>query len=115
MISRCSRRRSALLAGLIALGALPFALYAQDVTCIRVEESPRIDGRLDDKAWQAAPVIDSFRMVEPRPGEDPSEKTEARIVSMDTASTSAFTVTIASRPDLGQHHGPRQRKRGGSG
>ncbi len=79
-ISRCSRRRCALLAGLIAMGALPFALRAQDVTCVRVEEGPRIDGRLDDKAWLAAPVIDGFRMVEPRPGEDPSERTEARVV-----------------------------------
>jgi hypothetical protein len=79
-ISRRSRRLSALISGLIAIGALPFMLRAQDVTCIRVEESPRIDGRLDDKAWQGVPVIDGFRMVEPRPGEDPSERTEARVV-----------------------------------
>ena len=79
-ISRRSRRLSALISGLIAIGALPLALRAQDVTCVRVAESPRIDGRLDDKAWQGAPVIDGFRMVEPRPGEDPSERTEARVI-----------------------------------
>jgi len=79
-MSRRSRRLSALISGLIAIGALPLVLRAQDVTCIRVEASPRIDGRLDDKAWQGAPVIDGFRMVEPRPGEEPSERTEARVV-----------------------------------
>ncbi|HMA53659.1 MAG TPA: carbohydrate binding family 9 domain-containing protein, partial [Acidobacteriota bacterium] len=66
--------------GLIAVGAGPFAFGGQDFKSVRVDVGPRIDGRLDDPAWKAAHVIDGFRMVEPRPGEDPSEKTEAWIV-----------------------------------
>jgi len=66
--------------GVIAIGAAPFAFGGQDLKAVRVETGPRIDGRLNDPAWQAAPVIDGFRMVEPRPGDDPSEKTEARVV-----------------------------------
>lgn len=62
------------------MSAAPFALRAQEYRTVRVEEGPRIDGRLDDPVWQRAPIIDGFRQVEPRPGEEPSERTEARIV-----------------------------------
>src|SRR5512136_93405 len=65
---------------LMAAAAVPALLSGQEFKAVRVEQGPRIDGRLDDPAWQAAPVIDSFLMVEPRPGEPPSERTEARIV-----------------------------------
>lgn len=80
-ITSCrSRCLPALIIGLCALCATPFVLRAQELKSVRVEEGPRIDGRLDDPAWKAAHVIDGFRMVEPRPGEDPSEKTEAWVV-----------------------------------
>jgi len=75
-----SHRRIALLAGLIALAQTPLALRAQEVQCVRVEVGPRIDGRIDDPAWQLAPPIEGFRMVEPRPGEDPTERTVARVL-----------------------------------
>lgn len=78
--SRRSRCIIALALGLVALGTSPLALRAQQIKSVRVEEGPRIDGRLDDTAWKAATVIDGFRMVEPHPGADPSEKTEAWIV-----------------------------------
>ncbi len=78
--SRRSRSLTLLILGLAAIGAGSLAFGGQDLRAVRVEVGPRIDGRLDDPAWQAAPVIDGFRMVEPRPGEDPSEKTEARVV-----------------------------------
>ncbi len=64
----------------IAPAVAPFALPAQEIKAVRVDQGPRIDGRLNDPAWQAAPVIDGFLMVEPRPGDPPSEKTEARVV-----------------------------------
>jgi hypothetical protein len=62
----------------LAAGSL--ALRAQDIKAVRVDQGPRIDGRLNDPAWQGAPVINGFLMVEPRPGEAPSEKTEAWVV-----------------------------------
>jgi hypothetical protein len=77
------RRYARLLAAIlvvIAPAVAPFALRAQEIKAVRVEQGPRVDGRLNDPAWQAAPVIGGFRMVEPRPGEEPSEKTEARVV-----------------------------------
>ncbi len=83
MTIRRSRRYLALLAGLIALTSAPFTLRAQQVQCVRCGDSPAIDGRLDDPAWQAAPPIEGFRMVEPRPGEDPSERTVARVLYDD--------------------------------
>ncbi len=59
---------------------LPAALPADEIKAVRVAEGPRIDGLLDDPVWQSVPAITGFRMVEPRPGEDPSEKTEARVL-----------------------------------
>ena len=59
---------------------MPLVLRAQEIRSVRVPEGPRIDGRLDDPVWQKAPVVDGFRMVEPRPGEAPSERTEARVL-----------------------------------
>ncbi|MBN2265824.1 MAG: hypothetical protein JW775_08430, partial [Candidatus Aminicenantes bacterium] len=67
----------ALAAGFLSATVAPAALRAQEFRTVRVEEGPRVDGRLDDPVWREAPIIDGFRMVEPRPGEDPSERTEA--------------------------------------
>ncbi len=61
------------------------ALLAGEIRAVRITEAPRIDGRLDDPAWRSVPAIDGFRMVEPRPGEDPSEKTEAWVLYDDNS------------------------------
>ncbi|MCK7482988.1 MAG: hypothetical protein M0C28_42130 [Candidatus Moduliflexus flocculans] len=73
---------------------------------------PRVDGLLDDPVWQSVPAITGFRMVEPRPGEDPSERTEARVL-YDGAQPLHRRLLLRqrARPHLGQHHGPRQRGR----
>jgi hypothetical protein len=42
--------------------------------------APRVDGRLDDPAWQGATVISGFRQSEPNDGADPTERTEVRVV-----------------------------------
>ncbi len=73
-------------------------LSAQELKAVRVEKGPRIDGRLDDPAWQAATAIDGFRMVEPRPGEAPSERTEVRIV-YDAHSLYIGVHCLDSEPD----------------
>jgi hypothetical protein len=77
---RISRSPVSITLLVLASAAVPLTATGQEYRAVRVEEGPRIDGRLNDPAWQAAPVIDGFRMVEPRPGEAPSERTEARIV-----------------------------------
>jgi hypothetical protein len=76
-LTSCAARALAVLAAAILSVS---ALSADGLKSVRVEQGPRVDGRLDDPAWKLAPVIDGFRMVEPRPGEEPSEKTEAWIV-----------------------------------
>jgi len=50
------------------------------VLCVQVDKGPVLDGRLDDEAWRAAPVFTGFKMVFPRPGDEPSERTELRLV-----------------------------------
>ena len=53
---------------------------AAAIQAVHVEKGPVLDGRLDDEAWQKAPVFSGFQMVFPRPGDEPSEKTELRII-----------------------------------
>ena len=72
----------ALILGLFVLSA---ALRAEELKAVRVKEGPKVDGLLTDPAWQSASAITGFRMVEPRPGEDPSEKTEARVLYDDAS------------------------------
>jgi hypothetical protein len=47
---------------------------------VRVAQSPKLDGKLDDPAWQAAPAVDSFVQKFPNEGASPSEQTTFRIV-----------------------------------
>ena len=83
------------IAALTTLAALllPISAAAQDperaappgdrsvsIRALRVEKGPKLDGRLDDEAWQDAPVFSGFRMAVPRSGDEPSERTELRVV-----------------------------------
>ena len=56
--------------------------FAQESTikAYKSEQSPVIDGRLNDSAWNIANPFSGFRMVEPTPGTEPTEKTEVRII-----------------------------------
>ena len=67
-----------MLSGLLASTGL-----ATEVKAVRVAQGPKIDGRLDDPAWESALVFVDFRMVEPHPEGEPSEKTELRILYDD--------------------------------
>lgn len=53
----------------VALGAM-----------VAPEDAPVIDGRLDETAWQRAPVIDGFTQVDPVNGAPPTERTEVRLL-----------------------------------
>ena len=46
----------------------------------RVEHAPKLDGTLDDPAWQMANPITNFLQREPFEGQPPTEKTEVRIL-----------------------------------
>jgi len=47
---------------------------------VRVAESPKLDGKLDDPAWQTAPVFDTFVQKFPKEGTRPSEQTMVRVI-----------------------------------
>ncbi|RPJ70936.1 MAG: hydrolase [Acidobacteria bacterium] len=54
---------------------------APEVRAVRVESSAiRIDGTLDDEAWQGAPAVSTFWQVQPDEGQTASERTEVRLV-----------------------------------
>lgn len=46
----------------------------------RVEQPPRIDGRLDEPAWQSAAILDAFVQQEPAEGEPATEATIVRLL-----------------------------------
>jgi hypothetical protein len=64
------------------LSTLPLAAEVE-LKAVRISDPPKIDGLLSDPAWQSAPPVTGFLMVEPRPGEEPSERTEVRVVYDD--------------------------------
>ncbi len=43
-------------------------------------QAPLIDGRLEEAAWETAPVISGFRQKEPREGQQATESTHVRIL-----------------------------------
>src|SRR5262245_26599123 len=55
------------------------------VTAVRARTPPSIDGRLDDPAWNDAPLLDGFVQVTPAEGLPASEPTEARLLYDDHA------------------------------
>ncbi len=72
----------------VLLGGFPLVGWAQEpaeapasrFTAVHTQERPRIDGRLDEAAWEAAPAFSAFHQSRPHPGAPPSERTEARIL-----------------------------------
>ena len=46
----------------------------------RIDRAPKLDGTLDDPAWQQATTIAKFLQREPFEGQSPTEKTEVRIL-----------------------------------
>ena len=81
--------RARLLVG-IATACMVSVAGAQDastrtLTATRFEGVVRIDGRLDDSAWTAAPVAADFRQREPSEGAQATLPTEVRVLWDDEA------------------------------
>ncbi len=53
------------------------------VKAVRIKEGPKIDGDLSDPVWMSAAPFTDFRMFEPAAGQDPTEKTELRVLYDD--------------------------------
>ena len=60
---------------LISLLLSSCIVYGANINAIYVETPPRIDGKVNDPAWQEAAVISGFIQREPDTGEPASEKT----------------------------------------
>ena len=58
----------------LPIGAPPVAAAAH------ADHAPKIDGTLNDPAWQAAPPLDDFHQKEPLETQPPTERTEVRIL-----------------------------------
>jgi hypothetical protein len=69
---------AATIAGTAARPAIALAVRAQP-------ESPKLDGRLDEAAWQAAPVFSDFTQLDPNEAEPATERTEIRVLYTDAA------------------------------
>jgi hypothetical protein len=59
---------------------LASAAVAAEVRAVRVDQGPKVDGLLSDSVWQSAVPFGEFRMVEPQPNSNPTEKTELRVL-----------------------------------
>src|SRR3954467_9359377 len=60
------------------------AAQAQQAVATRAEgQTPVVDGRLDDSAWQLATAITDFRQKNPAEGAPASERTEVRFLYTD--------------------------------
>ncbi len=82
---------------LISSFVLSSFLAAAELKAVRVKEAPKIDGSLSDSVWQAAAPVANFRMVEPQPNQEPTEKTELRIL-YDEANLYIGIVCYDSEP-----------------
>ncbi len=67
----------------ILLIALPPLSFAAELKAVRIENGPKVDGSLSDLAWEFTIPYSNFRMVEPQPNQDPTEKTELRVLYDD--------------------------------
>ncbi len=61
-----------------AAGDSPRDRYA--IPAVRVDQSPKIDGVLDDPAWQRASLVSEFLQQEPSEGAPATERTEVRVL-----------------------------------
>jgi len=76
--------------GLIVTALIPFSgVSAQPdsaikLKAVKVEKGPHLDGVLTDEVWKQAEPFSGFKMVEPSPGNEPTEKTELRVLYDET-------------------------------
>jgi len=52
----------------------------QVIQAFKSGQSPVVDGRLNESIWNSAVPFSAFKMVEPTPGSEPTEKTEIRVI-----------------------------------
>ncbi len=73
----------------------PLLVGAQAYQPLRISETIKLDGKLDEVAWQQALVENDFMQEDPAAGAAPSEKAKARICGA-TNFFSVFAYLITS-------------------
>jgi len=68
------------------------------LAALRIDEPVKVDGLLDDAAWQQAAVGSEFIQREPHPGEPATETTEIRVVYTDSTLYVGIRA-LASEPE----------------
>lgn len=68
------------------------------IQAVRTTEAIVLDGKLDDRAWQAAPPSDAFTQHQPDEGMPPTERTEIRVLYDDRALYVAVDCQQTSSP-----------------
>jgi hypothetical protein len=61
------------------------ALAGPHLVAVRTAQPPRLDGRLDDAVWRAAPASDAFTQKKPVDGASPGDPTIVRVLYDDEA------------------------------
>ncbi|OPX32269.1 MAG: hypothetical protein B1H40_02815 [Candidatus Latescibacteria bacterium 4484_181] len=85
-----------LLASLIAFSSGSAA--PRQVTAVRVQQPPKIDGRLDDPCWKLARPASGFIQMDPDEGKPATEQTSFRVV-YDQENLYIGIECLDSRPD----------------
>lgn len=65
--------------------SIPEADETAAIRAVRIAEPIRIDGRMDDAAWERALPVTDFTQIDPDEGAPATERTEARILFDDAA------------------------------
>lgn len=70
------------------------------IGAVRVQETPKIDGILDEEIWKNAPIASDFIQNSPNPGNQPSQKTEVRVLYDNTAMYIGATMYDVSKDSI---------------
>ncbi|HEY1008317.1 MAG TPA: DUF5916 domain-containing protein, partial [Sphingobacteriaceae bacterium] len=103
-------RRLLLVISLCCLGMQTFSqTNVRKLKAVRTDQAIRIDGVLDDQAWQAAEMTTDFFELRPVPGrvEKPGQKTEVRVLYDDEAIYVAARMNDLSADSIARQVVPR--------
>lgn len=91
-LNKVEKSKKPSMLGLLLFFSILFANFlfshnsqSKTAIAVRINEEIKIDGDLSESAWKKAIPISDFVQLEPYEGENPSEKTEVRILYNDKA------------------------------
>jgi len=102
-----------ILCALTVVGLIVFAPVAgfseerRSISARRVDEAPRIDGRMDEQVWQNLPLLTGFIQYMPHNGQAASQDTEARIGYDDRAFYIGVLCLDTDHDQIGRELRPR--------